>query len=67
MQPMLPSELFSRLLSSSPWLGGRLSQGWKEVCPFPRVVGTEDMKICFDFLIGLFCLSISLEGMWWRV
>ena len=34
--------------------------GGKEVRPFPRVVGTEDMEICFNLLIGLFCLSISL-------
>ena len=35
--------------------------GGKEVCPFPRVVGTEDVKICFNLLIGLFHLSIHLE------
>ena len=34
--------------------------GGKEVCPFLRVVGTEDMKIYFNFLIGSFCLSICL-------
>ena len=34
--------------------------GREEVCPFLRVVGTEDMKIDFDLLIGLFSLSISL-------
>ena len=33
----------------------------KEVCPFLRVVGTEDAKICFNLLIGLFCLSICLR------
>ena len=38
----------------------KLSSG-KEVCPFPRVVGTEDAKICFNLLIGLFCLSICLR------
>ena len=32
----------------------------EEVCPFPRVVGTEDAKIRFNLLIGLFCLSIRL-------
>ena len=34
--------------------------GGKEVCPFPRVVGTEDAKISFNLLIGLLCLSIHL-------
>ena len=34
--------------------------GGKEVCPFPRVVGTEDVKISFNFLIGSFRLSICL-------
>ena len=38
----------------------KLSSG-KEVCPFLRVVGTEDVKICFNLLIGPFCLSISLR------
>ena len=38
----------------------KLSSG-KEVHPFPRVVGTEDAKICFNLLIGLFCLSIRLR------
>ena len=33
----------------------------KEVCPFPKVVGTEDVEICFDLLIGSFCLSICLR------
>ena len=37
----------------------KLSSG-KEVCPFLRVVGTEDAKICFNFLIGSFSLSVSL-------
>ena len=35
--------------------------GGKEVCPFLRVVGTEDAKICFNLLIGSFCLSICLR------
>ena len=35
--------------------------GGKEVCPFPRVVGAEDVKIHFNFLIGSFCLSICLR------
>ena len=34
--------------------------GGKEIHPFPRVVGAEDMKICFNLLIGAFCLSIHL-------
>ena len=34
--------------------------GRKEVRPFLGVVGTEDMEIRFDFLIGSFSLSISL-------
>ena len=38
----------------------KLSSG-KEVRPFPRVVGTEDAKICFNLLIGSFCLSIRLR------
>ena len=33
----------------------------KKVCPFPRVIGTEDAKVCFSLLIGLFRLSISLR------
>ena len=33
---------------------------WKEVHPFPRVVGTEDMEICFNLLIGSLSLSIHL-------
>ena len=37
----------------------KLSSG-KEVCPFPRVVGTEDAEICFNLLIGSFSLSICL-------
>ena len=35
--------------------------GGEKVRPFPRVVGTEDVKICFNLLIGLFCLSIRLR------
>ena len=38
----------------------KLSSG-KEVRPFPRVVGTEDLKICFNLLIGPFCLSVCLR------
>ena len=38
----------------------KLSSG-EEVCPSPRVVGTEDVKIYFDFLIGLLSLSICLR------
>ena len=34
--------------------------GWKKVRPFLRVVGTEDMEICFNFLIGLLSLSVHL-------
>ena len=34
--------------------------GGNEVCPFLRVVGTEDAKISFNFLIGSFHLSICL-------
>ena len=35
--------------------------GRKEIKPGFRVVGTEDTKICFYFLIGVFRLSISLR------
>ena len=35
--------------------------GRKQVCPFPRVVGAEDAEVCFNLLIGLFCLSICLR------
>ena len=35
--------------------------GGEEVHPFLRVVGTEDVKICFNLLIGSFCLSICLR------
>ena len=38
----------------------KLSSG-KKVRPFPRVVGTEDAEVCFNFLIGSFCLSIRLR------
>ena len=38
----------------------KLSSG-EEVHPFLRVVGTENAKICFNLLIGLFCLSICLR------
>ena len=34
--------------------------GGKELCPFGWVVGTEDVEIGFEFLIGSFCLSVSL-------
>ena len=34
--------------------------GGKKVHSFLRVVGTEDAKICFNLLIGSFCLSIGL-------
>ena len=37
----------------------KLSSG-KEVRPLLRVVGAENMKICFNLLIGSFRLSISL-------
>ena len=36
-----------------------LSRG-KELYPFGRVVGTEDVEIGFEFLICSLCLSISL-------
>ena len=32
----------------------------EEFSPFPRITGTEDPKIGFNFLIGLFGLPISL-------
>ena len=35
--------------------------GGEEVCPFLGVVGTENVEIYFDFLIGLFSLSIGLR------
>ena len=34
--------------------------GREEVSPFLRIVGAEDAKICFNFLIGLLSLSICL-------
>ena len=33
----------------------------EKVCPFPRIIGTEDAKICFNLLIGLLSLSIHLR------
>ena len=38
----------------------KLSSG-KKVHSFLRIVGTEDMEICFNLLIGLLSLSISLR------
>ena len=38
----------------------KLSSG-KKVRPFLGVVGTENVKICFNLLIGLFHLSICLR------
>ena len=38
----------------------KLSSG-KEVCPFLQVVGTENVEISFNLLVGLFSLSISLR------
>ena len=35
--------------------------GGKQVRPFPRVVGAEDAEVCFNLLIGSFCLSIRLR------
>ena len=35
--------------------------GGKELYPFSWVVGTEDAKICFKFLIGSLSLTISLR------
>ena len=35
--------------------------GGEEVCPFLRVVGTEDVEIGFNLLIGLFGLSVCLR------
>ena len=32
----------------------------KGLRPLVRIIGAEDMKISFDFLIGSFSLSISL-------
>ena len=33
----------------------------EELYPFCGIVATEDAKICFKFLIGLFGLAISLR------
>ena len=33
----------------------------EEVSPFSRIVGAEDAKICFNFLIGLLSLSNCLR------
>jgi hypothetical protein len=44
-------------------MGNRIVQilsGGKIFRPFVRIVGTEDPKIGFNFLIGLFGLSICL-------
>ena len=38
----------------------KLSSG-KEVHPFLRIIGTEDVKICFNLLIGSLGLSIRLR------
>ena len=35
--------------------------GGKKVRPFPRVVGAEDVEVCFNLLIGSFCLSVRLR------
>ena len=35
--------------------------GGKKVCPFLGVVGTEDVEIGFDLLIGSFGLSVGLR------
>ena len=35
--------------------------GGKEVCPFLRVNGAKDTKVCFNLLIGSFHLSIHLR------
>ena len=32
----------------------------EEIKPAFGVIGTKDAKICFYFLIGVFCLSVSL-------
>ena len=34
--------------------------GGEEVKPAFGVIGAKDAKICFYFLVGAFCLSISL-------
>ena len=33
----------------------------KKFCPFLGVVGTEDLEISLNFLVGLFSLPISLR------
>ena len=33
----------------------------EKFCPFLGIVGTEDLEISLNFLIGLFGLSISLR------
>ena len=38
----------------------KLSSG-KEICPFLRIVGTENVKVCFNLLIGLLNLSVCLR------
>ena len=38
----------------------------KELSPFPRIMGAEDLKIGFDLLIGSFGLSIFGGGRQWR-
>ena len=35
--------------------------GGEELCPFSRVIGTEYVEIGFEFLIGLFGLSVGLR------
>ena len=32
----------------------------EEIKPIFGVVSTEDPKVCVDFLIGMFCLSVCL-------
>ena len=32
----------------------------EEVRPPSGVIGAEDMEICFNLLVGLFCLSVHL-------
>ena len=31
------------------------------VCPGTRVGSTEDLKICFNLLVDMFCLAIGLR------
>ena len=45
-------------------MGGRVVvkfHGGKELYPFSWVIGIENMKICFKFLIGSLSLTISLR------